>query len=143
TRWRTPLPRTTCRLATRCSKAAAISRWCCVDSASGRVRRGVRSPASRPRTSPRPAAAHRPRWSARPEVGLEVPDWARQMFQVVVGESWPQADEDLLRQLAQEWTTFATVLAEAEAAVQGASQSLAGDGWEGMAAETIRGKLKE
>ena len=39
-------------------------------------------------------------------MGMQLPAWVREMFLVVTGDGWPEADEDALWALARAWATI-------------------------------------
>ncbi|MFD0598289.1 hypothetical protein ACFQZ4_43430 [Catellatospora coxensis] len=45
---------------------------------------------------------------------MKIPDWVRQFFLIVTGESWPEADEDQLRALARLYAELVRILAAVE-----------------------------
>ncbi|WP_444546532.1 WXG100-like domain-containing protein, partial [Catellatospora coxensis] len=74
---------------------------------------------------------------------MHVPDWARQFFLVVTGESWPQADEDLLWALARLWAKFEQILIAVEEELVAIEQAVGGAGWKGEAAQAVRARLEQ
>ncbi|MDQ1294617.1 MAG: hypothetical protein QG608_2502, partial [Actinomycetota bacterium] len=65
---------------------------------------------------------------------VEPPEELSTLFLIVVGEQWPQADEELLRDLAGVWENFTTALDGIEEEIR-ASSSTVLQGWEGDAAK--------
>ncbi|RZU53469.1 glycosyl transferase-like sugar-binding protein [Krasilnikovia cinnamomea] len=72
-------------------------------------------------------------------MGMEVDEWVGDLFKVVVGEEWPEADETKLRDLARAWYTFADALTGVDADIAAAAK--AANGWEGDAAQRTRSTL--
>jgi hypothetical protein len=76
-------------------------------------------------------------------MGMHVPEWVSRFFLVVTGESWPQADEDQLWEIAQAWATFETNMAAIETELAELTRVVQSGGWEGDAAVAVRGRLAE
>ncbi|MBO4207302.1 hypothetical protein, partial [Micromonospora echinofusca] len=73
---------------------------------------------------------------------MEIPEWARTMFLITTGESWPEADEDKLRALSTVWNTFATQLGDTEATIRVARQSVT-TSWTGQGADAFTTRLDQ
>ncbi|WP_444546534.1 WXG100-like domain-containing protein, partial [Catellatospora coxensis] len=73
---------------------------------------------------------------------MKVPDWVRQFFLIVTGESWPQADEDQLRALARLYAALEEILAAVEEELVAIADAVEGGGWKGEAAQAARARLK-
>lgn len=67
---------------------------------------------------------------------IEIPDEVTWLLPIVVGQSWPEGDEDALRRLADAWRAAADAVANVEAdGNRGAEQ--AGDAMDGRTAEAF------
>ncbi|GAA1390757.1 WXG100 family type VII secretion target [Catellatospora chokoriensis] len=76
-------------------------------------------------------------------MGMHVPEWVSKFFLVVTGESWPQADEDQLWEMADAWAAFETNMTAIETEIAELSRVVQSGGWEGDAAAAVRGRLTE
>jgi len=67
-------------------------------------------------------------------VGMEMPDAVKWLLPIVVGESWPEGDEDKLRDLRDAWHNASKAIQPiADTATKGATEVLGG--WSGQGAE--------
>lgn len=67
-------------------------------------------------------------------MGLEIPDEVKWLLPIVVGESWPEGDEDKLRELRDAWTEAAQALPDAMDAGNAAARDVLAS-WQGEAAQ--------
>ncbi|SFS93126.1 toxin glutamine deamidase domain-containing protein [Saccharopolyspora flava] len=67
-------------------------------------------------------------------MGLEIPDEVKWLLPIVVGESWPEGDEDKLRELSEAWKQAAQALPGAMDAGNAAAREVLAS-WEGEAAQ--------
>ncbi|TWF91638.1 toxin glutamine deamidase domain-containing protein [Saccharopolyspora dendranthemae] len=67
-------------------------------------------------------------------MGLEIPDEVKWLLPIVVGESWPEGDEDKLRELRDAWTEAAQALPDAMDAGNAAAREVLAS-WQGEAAQ--------
>src|SRR5215471_6558651 len=70
-------------------------------------------------------------------MGMQLPGWAREMFLIMTGDGWPQADEDLLWALAQEWTGIATAVSGLETRITEPVRAIRRTHWDGPAADAF------
>jgi alpha,alpha-trehalose-phosphate synthase [UDP-forming] len=61
-------------------------------------------------------------------MGLEVPSWAAEMFHILTGDAWPEADEDEINDLAQLWFSIGAELVRFAPEVTRSAQYLADSG---------------
>ena len=57
-------------------------------------------------------------------MSIEIPDEVKWLLPIVVGESWPEGDEDAMRRMADAWRTAANDIENVKAAAnRGAEQA--------------------
>lgn len=75
-------------------------------------------------------------------MGLEFPEEVKWLLPIVVGESWPEGDEDKLRELSAAWTEAAQAIPAVQDTGDAAAREILGS-WEGESAQAFEEMWKK
>ncbi len=70
-------------------------------------------------------------------MGMQLPEWARKMFQITTGDGWPEADEDALWALAREWAAVGGAIGTLQYQLMQPVRGVRRSDWDGPAARAF------